>query len=114
MAETYEELSAAVDGDGGITPISMNTLRLINGAGRLGPGVCNIISKELSQYGLGHIPEELPSYSTEEVRVYRLGTQIGDIINAIVQPSHSGDQLLRAVGGAAEGKLERIKAIVNE
>lgn len=114
MADTYEELAKSVDDDGGIFATPMATLRIINGAARLGPGVCATISKELSKHGLGHIPRELPESSSEDVRVFRLGTQIADIVAAVQAPTHSGDEVLRDVGGMASDKIARIKAIIDE
>ena len=114
MADTYESLGKAVDDDGGIHATPMATLRIINGAARLGPGVCATISKELSRHGLGHIPKNLPESSTEDVRVFRLGTQIADVVSAVQAPSHEGDEVLRAVGGMASDKIARIKAIIDE
>lgn len=71
-------------------------------------------NKELQKHGLGHIPSKLPESSIEEVRVYRLGTQIADTVDAVLHPSHGGDEVLRTAGGAAADQIARIKAIVNE
>ncbi|WP_049575908.1 hypothetical protein [Nocardiopsis sp. SBT366] len=114
MSDTYESLGEAVDDNGGVFAAPMATLRLINGAARLGPGVCATISKELSKHGLGHIPVKLPESSTEDVRIFRLGTQIADVVAAVQVPSHEGDEALRAVGGVASDKISRIKAIIDE
>ncbi|QVJ03078.1 hypothetical protein KGD82_13670 [Nocardiopsis eucommiae] len=114
MSDTYESLSKAVDDDGGVHTAPMATLRLINGAARLGPIVCATISKELSKHGLGHIPVKLPESSNEDVRIFRLGTQIADVVAAVQAPSHEGDEVLRTVGGMASDKIARIKAIIDE
>lgn len=93
----------------------MEELREIEGAGRLGQHVRASISGNLLSHGMGHLPAELPSYQDFEVRVYRLGTALADVINAALNPSTSGDQILRQVAASdAQDVIKKIRALVCE
>jgi len=61
----------------------MDTLKKIEGAGRLGVHVRNAISRSLESYGLGHLPQELPSTQEDPVRLYLLGSPVADVIKAV-------------------------------
>ncbi|MGH7932163.1 MAG: hypothetical protein ACREQN_03240 [Candidatus Binataceae bacterium] len=54
------------------------------------------ISSALAGMGLGHIPQELPSYQHELVRVYKNGTPIGDLIAIVLTPGPQNDNKLSA------------------
>lgn len=109
---TYDELVANVDSNGGLHRATMEELRDAHGASKLGVHVRSAIRSELASRGLGVLPNELPSYQHEEVRVFRLGSPIADIVNAVVTPSASGDMLLREVGGHEAEVLNKIRELV--
>lgn len=89
----FETLGELVDKNV-IHVIEMRELRDAYGASRLGETIAANISKELAGYGLGHLPSPLPLLASEEVRLYRRGTAIGDIVTAVLEPSVGGDQRL--------------------
>ncbi|MFJ5122248.1 hypothetical protein [Kitasatospora sp. NPDC088548] len=114
MADSYDDLREAVLADDGLHTVDMGTLRDIQGAGRLGVHVRDAITRSLQSHGMGHIPGELPSNQYDEVRLYLLGSPIGDIIKAVLSPSAKGDDALRAVNASeAQDQLRRIREIVN-
>ena len=113
MIQSYDALRKQVDADGGLYTSSMEQLREIEGAGRLGQHVRASISNNLAAHGLGHLPTELPSYQEFQVRVYRLGTALADVINAVLSPNATGDQVLRQVATAdAQDVIKKIRALV--
>jgi len=112
---TYEELAADVDGSDGLLLTNMKVLRDAHNAGKLGVNVRDAISNRLRSRGIGHVPAPLPSYQEEEVRLYRLGSEIGKVIEAVLDPSEAGDQRLRQTAGSeAADILARVRELVCE
>jgi hypothetical protein len=76
------------------------------------------ISSALAGMGLGHIPQELPSYQNEPVRVYKHGTPIGELIDLVLTPGQTNDSKLTAqVGSEAidhAAIVQKIRELVNE
>jgi len=115
MLSTYDDLRKQVESDGGVYTTTMEELREIHGAGRLGQHVRTAISSSLSANGLGHLPTELPSYQEYLVRIYRLGTPLADVVNAVINPSTGGDQILRQVGmSTSQEIIKQIRQLVCE
>lgn len=111
--DRYEELRAAVAGNDGLQKITMDTLKKIDGAGRLGVHVRTAISRTLESHGLGHLPRELPPNQEDVVRLYLLGSPVADLIKAVLAPSDRGDETLRTIGNSeAEEQLRQIRQIV--
>ena len=89
-------------------------MREIDGSGRLGPYVIERISKDLAGKGLGHYPSELPQNQWDEVRIYRLGSQIADLIAVATQVGNENDQRLRdLVSDDAARIIEQIRKLVD-
>lgn len=111
--DTYEELRDAVIKDGSLFKTDMLTLKEIKGAGRLGRHVRDSISRDLASCGMGHLPQELPAYQEEDVRLYLLGTTIADVVRAVVDPNDNGDMVLRQVGyNEAQKVLNKVRELV--
>lgn len=111
--EKYEDLRNAVTTHDGLYKTSMDTLKKIDGAGRLGVHVRTAISKTLESHGLGHLPRELPSNQEDPVRLYLLGSPIADVIKAALTPSDKGDETLRSIGTSeAQEQLRQVRQIV--
>ncbi len=111
--EDLSELREAVEQNGDLLALPMWSVRQAYGAERLGRVVRENIAKELSSVGLGTLPKELPSYQDDEVRVYRLGSGVADLIDAVARPSSRGDARLReAASGDASTQLDQIREIV--
>ena len=99
--------------NGNLLTVEMGDLRDIHGAGRLGIHVRSSIHRALENAGLGHYPIDLPDYQSGQVRVYRLGSDIADLIAAVTTPSSENDDALRSVsGGEAAEMIRRIKELV--
>ncbi len=109
------DIQNEVERNGGVLTVSMQELRDAFGAGRLGRHVVTGISEELLKLGLGHFPQKLPASQDAEVRIYKQGGTIARIIDAVLRPSSSSDDVLRDVGGGGAAlKLRRIREIVCE
>lgn len=92
---------------------TMLELREAFGAGKLGVHVRKGISDALHSAGLGHVPEELPTYQHEPVRVYRLGSPVAELITAVLRPSDAGDARLREAAGGDDARiLQQIRQLV--
>jgi hypothetical protein len=109
----YKELGDLVEGNAGVLTIKMEQLRDIHGAGKLGVHVRAGISDNLRQQGLGHFPPELPNYQWDEVRVYKQGTPVGRLIEAVLAVSEDNDEVIREMAGSdASATLVKIRELV--
>lgn len=85
------------------------------GAGRLSSGVRSAITRELLGLGLAHYPAELPDWQENPVRVFKLGSPIADLIDAVLEPGAAHDEELRAaVRGDSAEILKKIRELVQE
>lgn len=103
----YKELRQAADEDGGLHVTTMEVLREIEGAGRLGKLVRDSISRNLEAHGLGHLPAELPAYQELPVRLYVKNSAIAQVVSAVLHPSAHGDQVLREAGTSESDEIVR-------
>lgn len=110
---TYSEVKRTVTANGGLIRTDMGYLRDLEHAGKLGVNVRDAISKKLRQIGMGHLPTELPRYQEQEVRLYLLDSTVGRVIHAVLDPSPSGDKLLRQLDNTkAQEALQQIRSIL--
>jgi len=110
---SYKELRDLVEGNGDVLTIRMEQLRDVHGAGKLGVHVRAGISDSLRQQGLGHYPPELPNYYWDEVRIYRQGTPVGRLIEAVLSVSANNDEVVREMAGSdASATLVKIRELV--
>jgi hypothetical protein len=110
---TFEELKAAVEANQNVLSVKMEALRDIFGVKRLGIHVCTEITRKLSGVGLGTFPEELEPDAWMDVRVFKLGTPMGELLTAANRPGENEDQVLRtAAENDASETIEQIKALV--
>lgn len=102
----------------GVLTVTMQVLRDAHGAGRTGPHVLAAISSALAGIGLGHVPVELPSYQYEQVRLYKKGTSVGDLIDTVLAPGEQNDKKLAGqyAGGGVDyaAILQKVRALVAE
>ncbi len=107
-----------IESNGNVKTFVMETLREAHGAGRLGINVRSDISKVLAGMGLGHIPQELPPFQHEQVRLYKRGTPVGELIETVLAPGEQSDKkLVDQVGGSATDHIaivEKIRELVAE
>lgn len=113
MATTMAELRQEIEANGNVMTMKMEDLRDMHGAGKLGIHVRTNISKSLRGAGLDHKPDPLPEYQDRNVRVFKQGTAVADLIDAATTPSVEHDEELRqAAGGEASETLDRIRELV--
>ena len=91
---TIEEIKDQVEKNGNLLTVTMEQLREAHGAGRLGVHVRDEISQILAGMGLGHVPQELPNYQHELVRLYKRGTPVGQLIEVVLSPGEQHDRTL--------------------
>lgn len=89
---SWESIKAAVEENGNVQTLTMEVLRNALGAGKLGVRVRDEIGQILAGMGLGHVPQELPSYQHEQVRLYKRGTPVGELIETVLKPGELNDQ----------------------
>ncbi|MGM8929962.1 hypothetical protein [Salinicola halophyticus] len=91
---TWEEIKGRVEEQGNVCTVAMEELREAYGASRLGVHVISDISRALAGVGLGHVPEDLPNYQHEQVRLYKKGTKVGEFIDTVLSPGEQNDKKL--------------------
>src|SRR5947209_1005971 len=113
VPQSLTDIRAAVEAAGGAKTFRAGDLRDAFGGGRLSSGVRAGITRELLGLGLGHYPIELPDWQDNLVRVYKLGSPIADLIDAVLEPTLPHDEELRqAVHGDAADIVQRIRDLV--
>lgn len=114
----WDEIKDRVERNGNVATFIMEELREAHGAGKLGVHVREQISKTLAGMGLGHVPEDLPSYQHEQVRLYKHGTAVGEIIRTVLTPGEQNDRALVEQFGDESPDyaaiVERIRDLVSE
>lgn len=79
----WHGLLTAVESNQGIYRITVETLRQLEGRQRVGKHILKEIEEKLRTLGLGHLPRELPNRQQQPVLLYRLGTPVSDVIQAV-------------------------------
>ena len=92
---TWNEIKENVERNGNLLTVTMEMLREAHGAGRLGVNVRAEISSTLAGMGLGHVPQDLPAYQHELVRLFKYGTSVGELITTVLTPGEQNDSQLR-------------------
>jgi len=112
--KSFDELKSKVEANQNVLSVKMELLRDIFGVRRLGIHVCTEISRKLAGVGLGHYPDLEPD-AWQDVRVYKLGTPLAELLCAANEPGQEQDMVLRKVAqnDAAE-VLDQINALVCE
>ena len=90
----WNAIKDAVEKNGNVQTVTMEQLRDAHGAAKLGVHVRDAISSTLAGLGLGHVPEVLPTYQHELVRLYKRGTPVGDMITSVLTPGGQNDAKL--------------------
>jgi hypothetical protein len=60
------------------------------------------------------VPADLPDRQGATVLVYRLGSEVADLVNAVLHPSESGAALRSAAGSGAAEVLSQVRALVGD
>jgi hypothetical protein len=109
---TWDELKKKVEQNQNVLTVTTAELRDIYKVKRMGIHVATEIEAKLAGVGLGNTPELEPD-SWQEVRLFKLGTPVGDILVAANNPGVEGDKTLRELAeGDASERLRQIRALV--
>jgi nitroreductase len=110
---SLSDLREAVENEGDLIAVPMWVVRDAYGAERLGKIVRQNIATALANEGLGSVPMDVPDRQYEIVRIYRLGTGVAQIIDAVLKPTTEGDVRLRSASSSeALQQINRIREIV--
>lgn len=110
---SLNDIKARVEANGNVDTLRMDEVRDAYGAGRLGVHVRANISKALQGMGLGHYPAVLPDSQYAHVRIYKLGSPVADLIDAVLNPGPDGDEHIRELaGGNANDLLAQVRELV--
>lgn len=90
LFNSWSEVVASVNLSNGVLCVTMETLRDIEGYGRLGQTVRANIARKLSTLGLAFIRAELPSEASAEIILYRQGTPVSELIEMIATVQGGG------------------------
>lgn len=115
-----QDVAQAAEENGDLLAVSLLDLRQALGYDRLGVRVLRWIADGLDGEGLGFFPQWVldgevnnAPRAHDVVRVYRKGTPLGKVIDAVLDPTNRGDELLRQSGsGDAASTLERIRELL--
>lgn len=111
--DDFRDLWELIENDQGIHVTTMRQLRDRFEYGRLGVNVCSEIASTLASWGIGVFPAELPARQNVPVRLYRKGTPIAELVEAVLAPTNEGDDLLRRVGvDNTTGVIDQIRLLV--
>lgn len=108
----YDDFAGLIDDSEGVLLTTMEVLREAHGVAKLGVHIRAGIAGQLKSRGIGTLPEELPTYQHEEVRLFRLGSPVANVISAALHPSEAGDETLRQSGGNDAQVLRKIRELV--
>jgi hypothetical protein len=112
---TYADLSAAVDANGSVLAIPMSELRDTHGAGKLGVNVVSNIHDRLEALGLGHVPSDLPREQWAWALLYRKGSAVARLVDAVCVVGEQSDAIVREFAvkdDRASETLKRVKELV--
>jgi hypothetical protein len=114
----WDQVKEQVEKNENVRTFTMEVLRDAHGAGKLGVNVRAEISQTLAGIGLGHVPQDLPSYQHEQVRLFKRGTPVGQLIESVLSPGEQNDKSLAGRFGAQgpdyAAIVEKIRELVGE
>lgn len=114
----WDEIKEQVEKNGNVHTFTMEVLRNAHGGARLGVNVRAEINQILAGIGLGHVPVDLPNYQHEQVRLYKRGTLVGQLVESVLMPGEQNDKSLADRFGAAGPDyavmIQKIRELVGE
>lgn len=114
----FKEFAERVEDEGDLTTFTLGKLREALDYSKLGPRVLKAIDEALAGAGLGYFPRSVlentdSPRAADVLRVYRKGSTLGSIIDAVLFPSTAGDDTLRgAAEDDARATLEKIRTLL--
>jgi|HubBroStandDraft_3_1064219.scaffolds.fasta_scaffold247176_1 hypothetical protein len=113
----YNELSKLVNENESVLTVTMGQLRDAHGAGKLGTTVVAGIHDRLESLGLGHMPPELSTTQWHTALLYRKGTAVARIVEAVNNIGENSEAVLRQFASRdnrASEILQKIKELVDD
>lgn len=95
MATTLRKIQNRLKSGRGLIGLTMEELRELTTATKLGPGVCAEISAKLKAAGVDHFPKELPVKHREYVYLFLAGSRPERIIRAFIFRSPEGIKMIQ-------------------
>jgi hypothetical protein len=112
----FEDLDALIeelDRNAGVLTAAAWQVRDAYGADRLGAQVRANITMALRGRGVGHHPEAFPDRQYTLVRLYKLDSAAGRLVEAALTPGQGQDQTIREAGGDEAARLlSRVRELV--
>lgn len=113
--DDWDELVGMVEENDNLATVTMVKLRNLAGWTRLTAAAADTIEDGLKQNGLGYFPHHMPTDRHAEIRIYRLGTPMGRLVESVLDPTEHGDSHLRDIAsGNASDVLQRVRRLVCE
>ncbi len=116
--QKFKEFAEQVEAEGDLKTFTLGDLRTALEFSKLGPRVLKAIDEALAGAGLGYFPRSVlentdSPRAADVLRVYRKGSALGSIVDAVLFPSAAGDDTLRgAADDDAKATLEKIKTLL--
>lgn len=112
MYKTLEELTKSVEEDQ-ITVIELQVLKDIFSFRRLGNRVLTEIASKLTSKGISYFPRETLENNPsprhwEEIRLYKKDSEVGKIIESVLNPTLESDTYLIETASSKEGQAAAI------
>ena len=110
----FDELAKRVSENGNVLTVTMGQLRDAYKAEKLGVNVRENIGKMLAGIGLAYYPTPLPTYQDEPARIYKQGTPVADLIDAVLnKPTVENDEVIRGrVNESDTSILNKIRELI--
>jgi hypothetical protein len=110
---SFEELAERIEEEGGMATIRMETLRTLNDSERLGVNVVDTISEKLSDEGISHQPESLPTDKNRIVLLYQNRTVLAKVLKHLsdIQPD-SDVKIRKLTEDNAKEQIAKIRRIL--
>jgi len=110
----FDELAKRVSENGNVLTVTMGQLRDAYKAEKLGVNVRDNIGKMLAGMGLAYHPKPLPTYQDELARIYKQGTPVADLIDAVLnKPTVENDEVIRGrVNESDTSILNKIRELI--
>lgn len=113
------DLAEAAD-DNGLAVVTLGNLREMLSYSRLGVRVLSSLSQALRSEGLGYYPLEVLDANevprqTQELRVYKVGSPVAQLIESVLYPDEDGDEfIMNASEGAASATvIDQIRTLIS-
>lgn len=111
--EDFDDISDHVKQNEDVVSLTMGQLRDAVGADKLGIHVRKQITSELHKRGLAAAPAELATYQHENVLIYRSGTKVAKLVDAVINPSTKAAGFVRDLVKTNDSAiLEKVRALV--